>query len=458
MKNTLGRLREQFKTSLWPIPIMICLLMMGAALFALSIERTLEFKLTFLDSFVMSVDSARQLLGVIAGAVLSVGGVAFSVTMVALTLTSGQYGPKILRQFLGDTTGKVSLGVYLGTCLYALVTLAAYVEDDQPRLTVLAALVLMVLALVAFIQFIHRTATDLQADEIIRRIGSGLHSHLSLWAVQDASSGSSNDTGPWRHLARGREAYTITAGKSGYLQTVDYGGLVAWCRAHDCIATVRLRAGDFLLENTAVCRFYNCEQSTLAAAMPELQDFFIAGPLRTPVQDPEYPITQLNQLAARALSPGINDPGTAVTCIDWFCMAVSCVVDRDLPGSVHNDEGGTPRLLVRLSSFPGILKSFYAPFRQFSQGNIPVVVSLLESLVRLALLTHRAERLSALALHGQLIWDAVSSQQLSTYDVHDVRQRYMNLMRVTGSGPFAQASAERRLELGGVADANQAQR
>ncbi len=444
MKKTFSRLREQLKTSLWPIPITICLLMIGLALFVLSIERTLDYKLTFLDSFVMSVGSARQLLGVIAGAVLSVGGVAFSVTMVALTLTSGQYGPKILRQFLGDTAGKVSLGVYLGTCLYALVTLAAYVEGDRPRLTVLAALILMVLALAAFIQFIHRTATDLQADEIIRRIGGGLNSHLSQWAIHGLSPDTSNDTGPWRQLARGREAYTITAGKSGYLQAVDYAGLVDWCRDHGCVAMVSPRAGDFVLNSTAVCRFFGCEQATLAAAMPELQDYFITGPLRTPVQDPEYPITQLNQLAARALSPGINDPGTAVTCIDWFCMAVSCVVDRDLPGSVLSDGGGTPRLLVRLSGFRGILKSFYAPFRQFSRGNIPVVVSLLESLVRLALLTHRVDRLAALAAHGQLIWDAVCGQQLSKYDVQDVHQRYMHLMRVTGSGPFSPAAGDQR--------------
>jgi len=114
----------------------------------------------------MPLDSARQILGVIAGSIIGVGGVALSVTMVALTLTSGQYGPKILRNFLEDGLGKVTLGLFLGTYVYTLIVLTGYAQARSPQFTVLVSLLLALFALFAFVGFIHRTATDLQAEKI----------------------------------------------------------------------------------------------------------------------------------------------------------------------------------------------------------------------------------------------------------------------------------------------------
>ena len=154
--------------------------------------------------------------------------------------------------------------------------------------------------------------------------------------------------------------------------------------------------------------------------------------MRTPVQDPEYPITQLNQLAARALSPGINDPGTAITCIDWYSMALAEIVDRELPGKVFLDEEEGAVLLVRFSDFAGIAKAFYAPARQFAHDNIPVLIALLESLIRLASLTARADRLQQLGEEARLISVTTEQGDHLDYDLRHFRQRYQQLRRLTG--------------------------
>jgi len=107
------------------------------------------------------MDRPRRVLGIIAGSVIGVGGVTFSVTMVALTLISGQYGPKVLRDFFGNNHSKVTLGLFLGTYVYALIVLSGYGAVDNPRLTVLIALFLAFAALIGFVNFIHRTAKDL---------------------------------------------------------------------------------------------------------------------------------------------------------------------------------------------------------------------------------------------------------------------------------------------------------
>ena len=429
MKLRLLELREQLQTSIWFIPLLLCITALCLAVVMLWIERELQWHLAILQTFSMEVTSARNVLGVIAGSVLSVGGVVFSVTMVALTLTSGQYGPKVLRQFLGDDVSKVSLGMFLGTSLYCLLVLAAYQDSDQPSVTVVTALILTIVALGGFIRFIHHTATDLQADQIIQRIGADLNHSLAELTAQKNLDGRRSDTVSWRKNARGKRGIAVASKVDGYVQGIDYAGLVTWCMNNKCVAHLTVRAGDFLLPGTSLLKLYGLDNTLNEEAVNTLRGYIRCGPMRNPVQDPEFPITQLNQLAARALSPGINDPGTAITCIDWFSMALSRIVDRDMPGRIFLDEKDEPRLLVRFTDFPGILKAFYAPSRQFACDNIPVLISLADSLIRLSQLTTRQCRLDVLCEQGELLLEAVERGQHADHDLRDFRQRYHKLIR-----------------------------
>lgn len=432
IKNYLSALREKLQVSIWLIPMLLCLAGFALALLLLWVERNVPALDSALEFVSMSVTSARQVLGVIATSVLSVGGVVFSVTMVALTLTSGQYGPKVLRQFLSDRLSKISLGLFLGTSIYCLVTLAGYGDTDQPDITVMVALILTLLALAGFIGFIHTTATDLQADQIIQRIGGDLQRLLDQLVKEENLAGRDDDVLAWRRVARGVRPLVVASQTSGYVQAIDYPGLVLWSAALDCQLQVRVRAGDFLLAGITLVKIHGGDPQVLAGKLDSLHKCFLTGPMRTPVQDPEYPITQLNQVAARALSPGINDPGTAITCVDWFSMALGRIADRDLPGKVFLDGEQGSRVLARYTDFDGILKAFYAPARQFSRGNIPVLIALVDSLYRLAQLTTRQPRLAAIAREGGLVYQEVERVDHLPDDLRDFRQRYRKLMTVTG--------------------------
>lgn len=434
MFGKLAYLKERLETSIWLIPISLCVVCATLGVLMLWLDRELLPRFQGLQVLEMRPASARQLLGVIAGSVISVGGVAFSVTMVALTLTSGQYGPKILRNFLEDSHTKLSLGLFLGTFIYALVVLAGLAEHDRPHLSVLAAVLLALLALIGFISFIHRTATDLQADKIVERIGGQLRAALATLAEEQQLAGRGSDTLPWRRRARGRRARMVAAQKRGYIQTIDYAALVRWCVANDCQLEVRERAGSFIVGGVCLFKVFGGDPESLEQAVEALDDHLVTGPIRTPVQDPEYPITQLSQLAARALSPGINDPGTAITCIDWFSLSLASVVDRDLPGRVFEDEKGVPRVLAKSTSFAGILKAIYAPLRQLAKSDVAVTASLTESLSRLAELTLREDRLGLLALHGTLIWQSVDTAALAAYDLADLKQRHRKLIALAARG------------------------
>ncbi len=308
--------------------------------------------------------------------------------------------------------------------------LTGYSETDKPHLTVLTALLLALFAVVGFIRFIHRTATDLQADEIVERIGQRLQVSLVELTSESTQHGRSCDIAAWRRAARGQRPQLIATDKQGYVQAIDYRGLVRWCTEHDCRMQVRARAGDFLVKRLCIFKVYGCPANVIEAVFDLLNSHVITGPVRTPVQDTEYPITQLNQLAARALSPGINDPGTAISCVDSFSLALAYIIDRDLPGSVFMDNKKQPRLLLRFTSFDGIMKAVFAQLRQLAKPEVSVIVSLLDSLCRLAQLTTRRDRLQLLGLHGDLIWEDIDDLALAAYDLRDIRQRHKRLQRL----------------------------
>ena len=192
-----------------------------------------------------------------------------------------------------------------------------------------------------------------------------------------------------------------------------------------------MRAGHFVVPGTAIGRVYRCEPLSEDLEIESLEDFVVTGPIRTSVQDPEYPITQLIQLTARALSPGINDPGTAITCIDWFSLSLARIVDCELPGCVFEDDEGFARLLVSCSTFAGILKAVYAPLRQFAMTDVAVSVRLVESLARLAELTSRTDRLELLMMHGDMILDGFADKQADPRDLSDLSRRHRRLRALT---------------------------
>jgi uncharacterized membrane protein len=432
MLARLSYLRERLDTSIWLIPIGLCLLSALLGILMLWFYRCLGSREFGLAPLAMPLVAAREILGVIAGSIISVGGVAFSVTMVALTLTSGQYGPKILRNFLEEASSKITLGLFLGTYVCALIVLTGYTQADRPRFTVIVSLLLAFSALFAFVGFIHRAATDLQADKIIHRIGGQLERALKELAAGARLTGRISATLTWRRAARSHRSYPIAALGGGYVQAIDYGGLVAWCVENDCLLQVRARAGDFLVAGVCLFRVFACNDERLGDVVKDLNSHVVLGPIRTPTQDPEYAITQLNQLVARALSPGINDPGTAITCVDWFSLSLAQIVDQDLPGCIFLDQDQRPRLLARASSFAGIMKAIYTPLREFINTDSAVVVRLLESLCRLAELTRRADRLSILAMRGEHIWDQVHRQPVSDNDLRDIRRGYLKLRSLLG--------------------------
>ncbi|EED35723.1 conserved hypothetical protein [Luminiphilus syltensis NOR5-1B] len=403
----------------------------GLAVTALQVDRHCQACLLILPTLQIELDAARGLLGVLITSVLSVGGVSFSVTMVALTLTSGQYGPKVLRHFLEDSRSKLSLGLFFATAVYALVISVALHDGDHPRFSVIIALLLALAALIEFIAFIHRTASDLQADQLIQRLGTQLRQDMRRLCEVAEQANRLHGSAQWRRRARDRIPIVIRSGYEGYVQTTDIPAIAEQLATLEAMAILRVRPGDFVVRGAELFTLFKARNFDIDEGKLGIEEAIRLGPVRTPIQDPNFPITQIQQIAARALSTGINDPGTAITCIDWLTLALAEIVDAALPGSTVLDKEGKCRLLVTTLDFAAVADAVYSPLRQFSGSNLQVYQRLFDSLNRLAMCTDRPERLLTLRTQGERLWEQMERQDYPEHDRAPVRRRFKKLVRLT---------------------------
>lgn len=416
MKQILASLLEKLRTSLWPIPALIalaCLALSQVALRLDEIDALRQFSEHFLS---VSESSLQNILSAIASSVVSFGGVVLSMTMVSMTLASGQFGPKVLREYLNNTLAKITLGLFIGTFVYCIVTLATLPAVTVPGLTVLTALALALLSFMLFVMFIHHTTLSLQADRIVRTIALQLETSFENYCNRSHTSDNPRLIKAWREAAARRDQQAVRAVASGYLESIDYASIERTLLAQNAMLEITCRPGEFLIKGQiiAVMRFLeqpDCEE--------EIRDQFLISPLRTPVQDPEFAIEQINQIAERALSPGVNDPGTAITCVDWLMSAMAAVIDKDVPGPLYCSFEDDARIMRKRLDFGDLFDATFTSLRVHARGSHLVLLRLIDACGTLASYTAREDRLAKLhSLLGSFAHTALDDSDCP----EDVRQ------------------------------------
>lgn len=436
MATWLGYLWARIRGSLWFVPAL-----MSAAAMALA------FLCAWLDTVVAGMpgrfaylyhgdaESARLLLSTVAGSMITVAGVSFSVTMVALSLASSQLGPRLLVNFMRDRGNQTVLGVFIATFLFCLLALGSMPSDDGSFVSVStsAALVLAVLSLVTLIYFIHHIAVSMQADHVIRSVAAELRKNLHTLFPEDA------DDVPEVPADRAMDepVTRLGAARSGYLQVVDEAGLVTLAEKQGVRLRVLRRPGHFVTEAVPLVEVAGSPGISEDVA-GEIRRAFIIGDSRTADQDPEYGIHQLVEIALRALSPGINDPFTAVTCIDHLGGILASVADLPARPPLRIDGSGEPRLFLDPIDFQGVLDAAFNQIRQGAVGNAAVSIRLLEALTTIVWSTSDPDRLAAVERQAAMIREQ-HEPRLRGIDLAAFRRRLDELVEVISRRPGSTA-------------------
>jgi len=350
-------------------------------------------------------EGARAVLATIAGSMIGVTGVAFSITIVTLTLASSQFGPRLLRNFMRDLGNQIVLGTFLATFVYCLLILRTVHDVNNvqfvPNISITCGIGFALVSLGALIYFIHHVSVSIQADTVIASVSLDLQNALNRLYPEKVAQ---EDTGA-ESLApenidsllrdTARHGHVIMANCSGYLQVINGVQLMHIATAHECLIRFERRPGDFISQHCPLAMVWSGVRvdDELDAA---INNACIVGAQRTTEQDARFAFLQLVEIAIRALSPGINDPFTAVACIECIGVALCQLAKRSLPSIYRYDEDEQLRVIVPTPTFVDMVHSVFDPIRQYSRSSITVTLQLLQMIALVAPHVYREEDREAL--------------------------------------------------------------
>jgi uncharacterized membrane protein len=306
-------LKVEIKTSFWFVPLLMLFITIVSAIGLIYFDSQIQFSPVGAFRYLLtaSVNSARSILTIIAGAMIGVAGTVFSITLVVLTLASSQLGSRLVRNFMYDKLNQVVLGTYVSSFVYCLIILSSLKDYESfqfvPAISILIALAMAIAGIILLIIFIHHVSMSIQSDKVISDISEAMLKSIRKLFPEEIGHEVGKQAPDIDSL---QQIYAlklkIMGKRSGYLQSLDGQGLMNIAQDNDCIIIIHHRPGDFLVQDMVLCEVL-CNEEFNKKVYEKLQDDFIIGKIRTPLQDAEYSIHQMVEVAARALSSGVND-------------------------------------------------------------------------------------------------------------------------------------------------------
>ena len=391
--------------------------------------------------------TARDLLSTLLSGLMTMTSLVVSVTFVTLTLAANQLGPRLIWNFIGDRQIQAVLGLFLSTILYSLVVLRSL--DDTlgpkgvPHVAVTVASVLTVLCLFALLFYVHKIARSIVADTAVKRVATELRDATRDMLLEPGAT--SEREVPSIALPC---AGWVSLGRSGYIQTVDYEALVKAARREDAVFCPAVRAGHFILSQGEHVEVH-ANRPLPEKAMKTIRKAFVIGAERSPAQDLEYVLRQLVDIALRALSPGINDPFTAIAVVDRLGAALEDVLLRAMPPVVLRDDEGKVRVIANRSEGEGLIDTAFDQIRQASGEHPAVLIRIADTLAKLAPVLRQDEIRGAVLRHLDRL-SGTTKQAGFVPDDHDAI-----LTRIEQARAVIKAAAQRKAAILDVRTASQ---
>ena len=374
----------------WAVPLAIGLAAMVAGVALPALDGRLSDHIPYL--FQGGSDSARGLLSTIATAMISVTGLVFSITMVVLQLASSQFTPRILGDFLSQRTTQVTLGVFIASFVFSLTVLRSVrggndVDSFVPQLSVTTAFLLVIASMGCFIVFIHHITSSIQVSSVISDIGD-----RAVALADDLYPVGGPEAAPTWSPAVGTPCVQVTSGgRHGVVTEIDTGHLTSLAADREVVVVAEVGVGDFLTEHMPLLTVWGVASLDDATA-DRLRDGFVLETQRTMRQDVGFGVRQLVDIAERALSPGINDPTTAVQSLDELHRILRLLVTRRTYSRYVSDAEGEARLVVRPQLVSDLVDLATEEIAHYGRDSVQVprrLAAMAEDLAAVALPDHQ---------------------------------------------------------------------
>ncbi|HSH26597.1 MAG TPA: DUF2254 domain-containing protein, partial [Wenzhouxiangella sp.] len=361
------------------------------------------------------------LLSTLLTSMITLATLAISITMVVLTLAAGQLGPRLIRSFMADKRTQFMLGFFLATIVYLVAVLRAVNADlgteESHHIVATVGAALSLGCIVFLLFFVHHLGRSIVADTVIERVGLQLDATIEEMLTK--SERAPPEPAPDSHVQEDGAVFSLVRG--GYVQAVDYDALVESATEAQCRVLLDFRPGQFLIPHGTHGRVYpasNCSEKLIQ----EVRNAIAIGGQRSATQDLEYAIRQLVEVALRALSPGINDPFTAIVVIDRLGLCLAEIMQRDPPKAIWQDDEGCTRVVGQPITFAGLTDAAFNQIRQ-SGGRPAILIQMMAILKQLAEQARTEEHRQALDEQVGLVLDAGERCIAAAYDRRPLESR-----------------------------------
>ena len=366
---------EDIRDSYWFVPGLMALAGLAGGLGLVLLDARLgeEWLGRFEWFYGSRPEGARAVLSTVASSTITVAGVVFSITLAAVTYASGQYGPRLLTNFQRDRGNQLTLGTFIATFLFCLVVLRTIRSAEEasadsggtlreafvPHLAVYGAIGLAIASIAVLVYFVHHVTDSIHINNVVARIGRQLIEDIECLPSEPP---------PARPAPALTDPVGIRSTRTGYVEAADSTALLAVAARFDLQIRLLSRPGDFVTAGQVLL-----EASPAASVEPEVADdcrsAFAFGRKRTPLQDLRFGIDELVEIAARALSPGVNDPFTAIACIDWLGAAITLLAERHLPDGLCAGEDGVVRVGAEPLDFASYATTAFGQLRSYAAND-----------------------------------------------------------------------------------------
>ncbi len=352
---------------------------------------------------------AQVILSDIATSTMTVVSIVFAILLMTLTLASMQFSPRIIVSFARDRVTQWTLGIFLGTFLYCMAALpAAHTLPNPfaPVVTVMGAIVLAIMCVGLLLFFIHHITQAISVNHIVDRIASETEvvvdevMPLPRRRVHVETSDSA-EAGTWET--------TILSDTSGYIRFVDLKQLLSLATSHHVKVQLVRRVGQFVPTDTPLLMVNKAERLA-PEAIAAFRAAFDFGPTRTLQQDVEFGVLQIVDIALKAISPAVNDPTTAIGCVDQLTRILIRFASRDMPDPRLYDLRGVARVSIQWIDFDRLLDSAFEQIRMYSKSDIAVSLRLLRALGDIAITTDDADLRKSLFERGRRVVEGCSER------------------------------------------------
>src|SRR5271154_6157660 len=415
--------RDRLAPNLGPVPVVQTLGIVVLFGITYTVDRAAYDGWIQFPSWVLngSADSARVVLATVAAAIITVVGIVFSITIVALTLASTQFGPRMLRNFVRDPGTQIALGTFVASFCYAMIALVSVGGgphgDFVPHLSITVTLTFTLLDVAVLIFFFNHIASMIQLPVVIAKIAATLDAEIGGFEHDgDFGVGAAHGRSHEELLAQLTESGApIRTPRSGYLQVIRHDTLVKIATRADAVVQLPYRPGHFVVAGQVIARVWPPEAA--ASVEDRLALGHVTGAYRTLPQDISFGFDQLVEIALRALSPAVNDTFTGMTCVDWIADGLCRISTSLRPHRIRRDAEGHIRVIAFQPDFERLVERTFDTIRQAAVGMPAIMIRQLEALAKIM------EQTPNRALQTPLIRQAEAIQQSSLATVADPSDR-----------------------------------